>query len=106
MKRQLRDTTPEERRAYLLACLHLAVPMWIERLRRQSWALVRERAEICGGYVAEHGDILEFGSKREPVAEAFNRFAEGMACLAFGPDGVELWGERWQGEHPEMRRAA
>lgn len=68
--------------------LELAVPLWIEQLRHQPVAHLLERARICGAFVAEKGDIIQWrGKKAGASAEAFRRLAEGLACLALVADG-------------------
>jgi len=53
----------------------------------------RPPARVCAGVVAGQGDLVLYRSKRPGVtAEAFNRLAEGLACLAFQPGGVTAFG--------------
>lgn len=82
-----------------LAC---AVPLWIERLKREPWSHVQERTRVCGDAIAETGDVILFKSKRKgKTAEAFNRLAEGVACLAFAPGGVRVFGLHFEAKHGE-----
>lgn len=81
----------------LTSTLQLAVPMWIDRLRGNPWEAIQERAKVCSQHIAEHGDLILFkGKKKGESAEAFNRLAEGIACLAFCPGGVKLFGSHWE----------
>ena len=82
----------------LLSCtLQLAIPLWIEELRGRSWEHIESRAKMCSDVVAVHGDNLMFRSKKKgDSAEAFNRLAEGIACLAFCPGGVKIFGNHWE----------
>ena len=81
----------------LSSTLQLAVPLWIERLRGAPWEHVERRARECSQVIAEHGDNLLFRSKKKgDTAEAFNRLAEGIACLSFCPGGVKIFGEHWE----------
>ena len=62
---------------------------------------ILERAQVCGQHIAERGDVLQFKGKtpkeRAKTAEAFNRLAEGLACLALtAPGGVTFLGVRWE----------
>lgn len=83
--------------ALLSSTLQLAVPLWIDQLRGRGWDYVQQRAQECGNYVAEHGDLILFkGKKKGETAEAFNRLAEGVACLSFCPGGVTLFGSHWE----------
>lgn len=77
----------------LVAMLTIAVPLWIEKLRAKSFAQIQERATACADVIAETGDVLLFrGGKEGQAAEAFNRTAEGVACLSFAPGGVTVLG--------------
>lgn len=85
------------REAHLTLALSVAVPLWIEELRRMPWEYIQRRAKECANVVAEKGDVIQFrGGKKGESAEAFNRLAEGIACLAFAPGGVWLFGEHWE----------
>lgn len=88
-------------RIALLGLLEVAVPAWAEKLRALSWVEVAVRSRICGQHVAEHGDIILFKGKKGSTAEAFNRLAEGLACLSFARGGVTFCGLSFDFEHPE-----
>lgn len=80
----------------LRSTLSVAVPMWIERLRSLGWDLVLERAKVCSQVIAEKGDVIMFrGGKKGETAYAFNHLAEGIACLAFAPGGVHVFGDHY-----------
>lgn len=66
--------------------------MWIEQLRDLPFEQILERSKVCGQHIAERGDVLQFGNKKKDgkAAEAFNRLAEGLACLSFAPGGVKV----------------
>jgi len=86
----------------LTIALSAAVPLWIEELRRRPWSYVAERARACAQEVAEHGDVVMYRSKKKgQSAAAFNRLAEGVACLAFAPGGVKTMGMHFEARHPE-----
>ena len=71
--------------------------MWIDKLRHQPMDYILERAQVCGQVIAEKGDVLQFRSKKRGAsAEAFNRLAEGLACLSFSPGGVTFLGVTWE----------
>lgn len=88
--------------------LMVAVPMWIDRIKREAWTFERraERAAICGQHVAEKGDVLQFGGKKGEAAEAFNRLAEGLACAAFQPGGVRFAGVLYDANPPSIDKPA
>lgn len=84
----------------LRSTLEVAVPLWIEQLRPLTWHERADRAELCGQYVAEHGDVIMYrGARQGDTAAAFNRLAEGLACLAFVPGGVKFMGMHWEVPH-------
>ena len=91
----------------LKSTLSAAVPLWILDLQKLPFARVMERASECGQHVAEHGDDLMFRSSKLAnkrhggSAAAFNRLAEGLACLAFCPGGVRFMGLHFEAKHPE-----
>lgn len=100
------DTTAwnERVRGHMRACLGAAVPLWITQLRERDWDYVMERARVCGQHIAEKGDVIQFKSKRKgESAEAFNRLAEGIACLAFARGGVTFLGDHWEAAFEEKR---
>ncbi len=81
----------------LKTTLSVAVPLWIGRLRSKPMGYILERAQACGQEIAEHGDLILFRSKKKgQTAEAFNRLAEGLACMSFVPGGVMFLGVRWE----------
>ncbi len=84
----------------LATALAAAVPLWIEDLRREPWEHLQKRAHECAQIVAEKGDIILYRSKKAgQTAEAFNALAEGIACLAFAPGGVTIFGQHWEAKH-------
>lgn len=86
--------TPRE--SLLTATLELAVPLWIEAVRHWPVEDRLSRSRVCAQEIAEHGDVLQFGGKKGAAAAAFNRLAEGLACLAFSPGGVRFMGLRFE----------
>jgi hypothetical protein len=79
--------------ALLAATLEVAVPMWIEQMRSWPPERVQARAKELAPVIASTADNVLFrGKKRGQTAEAFNRLAEGVACLAFAPGGVKIFG--------------
>lgn len=93
--------------ALLEITLQAAVPLWIEKLKRESPERILEIARECGDFIAEHGDVVQFKSspaenkKFGGTAAAFNHLAQGLACLAFAPGGVKFLGSRWEATHPD-----
>jgi hypothetical protein len=83
----------------LKSTLYLAVPLWIEKLKKRDWDYIRSRASACGDVVAEKGDHILFRSKKKgDSAKAFNALAEGVACLSFAPGGITVFGMHWESE--------
>lgn len=74
--------------------LSAAVPFWIIKLKDQTAEYRQQRANACCSEIAHHGDRILYAT--EGTAEAFNRLAEGIACLAFQPGGVTAFGRHWE----------
>lgn len=108
----------ETQRDLLAATLSVAVPMWVADLLEVRDAIadnrlfgveLQRRAIRCSAVIAHNGDallhrqrgkVVSQGTGKEPVviastAEAFNRLAEGVACMAFCPGGVAAFGTRY-----------
>lgn len=81
----------------LETALSVSVPIWIEDLKGKSWDHIQSRAAVCSQEVASHGDLILYKSKKQgESAAAFNRLAEGIACLAFAPGGVTAFGMHFE----------
>lgn len=81
----------------LAGMLQVAVPLWIEELKGKSWEYISKRAGECSQVIAEKGDIILYKSaKKGESAKAFNCLAEGVACLAFVPGGVDVFGVHFE----------
>jgi hypothetical protein len=97
-------------RTPLAASLEAAVPLWI--WERRNWRPEHRiaRAQACGHIVTHYGDqILYPGKRRAPkweqgqkihdgspgTASAFNHLAEGIACAAYQPGGITIFGMHW-----------
>lgn len=80
----------------LVESLRFAVPLWIAELRDCTPEQRMARAIRCARF---EGDSLQFKGKtasaRRRTEEAFNRLAEGLACLAFQDGGVAFAGHHW-----------
>jgi hypothetical protein len=116
------DRTRDQTLTPLVATLEAAVPLWIWELRNWRPEHRIARAKACGQAVTAHGDQILFRSKgRAPkwekahgkpgdaeyqpamrvhdgspgTAGAFNRLAEGIACAAYQPGGITVFGLHW-----------
>lgn len=81
--------------------LGAAVPLWIERIIDEGWTWPRvaTEAQAAGQIVAEKGDVILYKSKKAgETAGAFNALAKGIACLAFAPGGVTVFGQHWEAD--------
>ncbi len=88
------------------ACLAVAVPMWIERMRhwlpreieQRAHALVEITASDQGVAAMVDDEARTTAKKRNPgsLGKAFNAIAEGLACLAHCPGGVVFAGSHWE----------
>lgn len=88
----------------LRTSLQVAVPMWVENLKLQSWAQIQPRLRHCSQMIAEHGDVILYQSKKKgETARAFNALAEGLAILSFAPGGVTAFGLHFENLHPDAQ---
>lgn len=83
----------------LPAMLEVAVPLQIKAVR--GWT-PSERVEFARAHadtIASQGDDLQFGARRRgETARLFNVTARTVACLAYQPGGVTLFGVHWDAE--------
>jgi len=76
----------------LQATLSVAVPLWIEELRKLPESTRLQIAHDAAQVIAEKGDIILYRSKKKgETAAAFNALAKGIAALAFIPGGVRIF---------------
>lgn len=84
-------------RELLVMSLECAVPLWIAQFRSLTDDQRMEIAKVAGQAVAEHGDIIQYRSKKKgETADAFNQLARGLAVLAFAPGGVTFEGVHFE----------
>lgn len=99
-----------EQSILLNCCLSEAVPLWFTQLEELKKATtdsqfsveLSRRTSESAKILADHGDALMFKTKE--TALAFNALAAGIACLAFCPGGVTVFGIHW--EYKRVQRAA
>lgn len=90
-------TTDESKRAVMLACLEIAVPMAMPRVARMSHS---ERDALAGRAmetISSGGDAILYREKadRGSAARGFTDIAQALAILAHGPGGVTWLGAHW-----------
>lgn len=80
--------------------LVIAVPQWIEVLKRKSFKDFEKRREAILESVCYKGDLLLYGSKKKgETAKLFNDLAEGLAWLALIAKGGVRFGDlHWDAE--------
>jgi hypothetical protein len=110
-------------RSQLAEALCCAVPLWIAKWRGRHPDHRINRAKACGHVVAHYGDQILYRSKGHPpkwekahgkpgdddyqpplkvhdgspgTASAFNHLAEGIACAAYQPGGITVFGVHWE----------
>lgn len=85
--------------------LVLAVPDWIERLKKKSFADFENRREAILESVCYKGDLLLYGSKKKgETAQLFNDLAEGLAWLALiAKGGVTFGDQHWDAEFDDAK---
>jgi hypothetical protein len=78
----------------LVEGLRAAVPWWRHHYRNVCTIEAGRRARVCGTHVGTYGDTLQFISPTASgrAAEAFNRFAEGVAITSAQPGGITVFG--------------
>jgi hypothetical protein len=91
----------------LRSFLEIAVPMEIERLKREG-GLSEERItqlQTYGEDLAAHGDDLLYRSKKKgESATRFRQFVEMVAAGAFAPGGITIFGLHFEVEHMDLER--
>jgi hypothetical protein len=85
------------------ACLGVAVPMWIDRMRHWLPREREQRAQALVEIVAHHQAIAALcdaeargTARRGDIGVAFNAVAEGLALLAYCPGGIVFGGHHWE----------
>jgi alpha-L-fucosidase len=88
------------------ACLAVAVPMWIDRMRHWLPREIDQRAHALVDITAFDPSIAALvddvaratTKKRSPgsLGKSFNAIAEGLACLAHCPGGIVFAGSHWE----------
>ena len=95
----------ENTRVLLGASLAASVPFRILDIERSYWSwkhLIAEAAR-CAQIVAEKGDVILYRSKTKgATAAAFNALSMGVACAAFSPGGIKLFGEHFIGDATKL----
>lgn len=80
--------------------LEVAVPLNIHKLRERGGPTEAdfERARAFAPVLAEKGDVLLFGSKKEKgkAAELFNELSFALAVAACVPGGVTIFGTNYK----------
>lgn len=90
--------------ALLTTSLMAAVPLHIEEIRDWTPEQRMEKAQGLSSIIASHGDDLLYGGPK--CAETFNALALGLACLAFVPGGVKLFGLEFRADQSNGKDAA
>lgn len=88
------------------ACLAVAVPMWIDKMRHWLPREIEQRAHALVAVTAFDPSIAALvddtartsTKKHQPgkLGKAFDAIAEGLACLAHCPGGVVFAGYHWE----------
>jgi len=95
-------------RDHLALALAAAVPLEIARLRalpeeERAREIKAHTGQAVAVLLGEHGDDLLFGGRH--CAEAFAALATGLACLAWQPGGVTVFGQHFCADHAQCRAA-
>lgn len=88
--------------AALLPVLDCAVAMQVERLRTAPPEEIQRLSILAGQEIASNCDMVLVSQPRRrrvamrtEVATALRWLSLGIACAAYAPGGVELFGRRW-----------
>lgn len=88
--------------ALLTGMLAVAIPMWVEQLKKRPFAELLARGGGLADIIATKGDVLQFGGgKKGETGAAFNALAEALAILSFFPGGVTFAGDHYENKHPD-----
>jgi hypothetical protein len=82
----------------LRTSLAVAVPLWIHDVRDWPFERRAEQARKAASLVASKGDVLMYGGRAGEAAEVFNELACAVACCAYQPGGITLFGDHWEVE--------
>ena len=83
--------------ALLQSSLDCAVPLRIHELQECDWDYLQLRIGELQKVLAEKAEYILFtGQKKGDTAQAFNSLAEAIACLAFVPGGIRIFGRHWE----------
>jgi hypothetical protein len=90
-------STDDTKRAVMLACLEIAVPMAMPRVARMSHSERAVLAEQAMETISSGGDAILYREKtvRGSAAKGFTDIAHALAILAHGPGGVTWLGVHW-----------
>jgi hypothetical protein len=89
-------TTKEDEVHPLTIALEAAVPLWIMKVEAWTEDQRVAKAHEVGPILAEKGDRLMYGGKKGEAADLFNQVACGIACLAYAPGGVKVFGMHFE----------
>lgn len=79
----------------LEACLTLAVPLWIGRLRALPAEQLAQEAAKAGALLPGSAAALAAGEPAQDVAAAASRLALALAIAALAPGGTVFAGLHW-----------
>lgn len=90
----------------MISGLSAAVPLWLYELdqepdqKAKTDRIVQWAADGATA-VAHRGDVLMYGSKKEPgtAAAVFNQLAKGLAALSNAPGGIRFLGVLFCARH-------
>lgn len=83
----------------------LSLAIYIEVINIQRLGYISdemlEEARKTAEIIANHGDILLYDKKSGEASKIFAKLARAIACLAFSPGGVEIFGMKFESKFKE-----
>ncbi len=81
--------------------LEVSVLLRIQEMQKYHPDTIEQMIELCREdwieTIANRGDVLQFnGGKKGEAAGLFNKLASAVACMAFVPGGVEIFGRKFE----------
>jgi len=83
--------------------LSLAIYIEIMNIQRLGYVPdeMLEEARKSADIIANHGDVLLYDKKSGETVKIFAKLARAIACLAFMPGGVEVFGMKFESKFKE-----
>ena len=78
----------------LQSSLEVAVPLWIECFKDYEWEDLQRVMKESEDVLAECAEAVLYRIEGKS-AKAFNALAKAIAALSYVPEGIEIFGMKW-----------